>query len=155
MIQTQNQKKLNLMTIYKSFINHPWRNYLISSKIGFLNEKWVFIIYVADTLCRSLKNIYGDQLWTYARLNLGGPGRRLQTCGRREAEWFDSTWWAIFEQFFYLQDRIKVLNFFFVNLNFSLFTGHDKHVMTSYCSMDSIFKFFSEKLLAFAKKSEL
>ena len=27
-------------------------------------------------------------------MTLGGPGCRLQTCRRREAQWFDSTFWA-------------------------------------------------------------
>ena len=28
------------------------------------------------------------------QMTLGGPGCRLQTCRRREAQWFDSTFWA-------------------------------------------------------------
>ena len=30
----------------------------------------------------------------YVQMTLGGPGCRLQTCRRREAQWFDSTFWA-------------------------------------------------------------
>ena len=31
----------------------------------------------------------------YVQMTLGGPGCRLQTCRCREAQWFDSTFWAM------------------------------------------------------------
>lgn len=32
--------------------------------------------------------------YDFARMILGGPGCRLQTCGRLATEWFDSTSWV-------------------------------------------------------------
>ena len=34
-------------------------------------------------------------------MTLGGPGCRLQTCRRREAQWFDSTFWAAYAPRFF------------------------------------------------------
>ena len=39
------------------------------------------------------------------QMTLGGPGCRLQTCRRREAQWFDSTFWAVQAPHFFAPDQ--------------------------------------------------
>ena len=43
-------------------------------------------------ICQKFK--MGKNWESIVQMTLGGPGCRLQTCRRREAQWFDSTFWA-------------------------------------------------------------
>ena len=43
------------------------------------------------TVLITKSNIFGKKV---VQMTFGGPGCRLQTCRRWEAQWFDSTFWA-------------------------------------------------------------
>ena len=52
------------------------------------------------------KKLKLEKSWVViVQMTLGGPGCRLQTCRRREAQWFDSTFWAVQAPHFFAPDQ--------------------------------------------------
>ena len=79
-----------LLLVLNIFVHHdpePVLTIQLSAKFKFykklkLEKSWVVIV----------------------QMTLGGPGCRLQTCRRREAQWFDSTFWAVQAPHFFAPD---------------------------------------------------
>ena len=61
---------------------------------------------IVSKILNLTKNKNRKKSWVViVQMTLGGPGCRLQTCRRREAQWFDSTFWAVQAPHFFAPDQ--------------------------------------------------